>query len=87
MGASNFKVIVVGGGPIGLSAARALDRAGIDFPILEHRSHVIADAGSNLVLMLIGLRAISQLDLHSVLGISSVRASSSCAARGRTCGT
>ncbi|TKA75880.1 hypothetical protein B0A55_04847 [Friedmanniomyces simplex] len=57
MGASNFKVIVVGGGPIGLTAAA------IDFPILEHRSHVIADAGSNLVLMLIGLRAISQLDL------------------------
>ena len=63
MAPSNFKVIIIGGGPVGLTAAHALDRAGIDFLLLEQRPHVVIDAGSNLVLMPIGLRAMSQLDL------------------------
>lgn len=67
MSPSNFKVIVVGGGPVGLTAAQALHRAGIDFVVLERRPHVVIDAGSNLVLSPVGLRAMSQLGLLEAL--------------------
>ena len=67
MAASNFKVIVVGGGPVGLIAALALEKAGIDFVMLERRPNVVIDAGSNLVLLPIGLRAFYQLGLHDQL--------------------
>lgn len=72
MGSNNFKVIVVGGGPVGLTAAHALDKAGIDFLVLEQRREIVIDAGSNLVLSPIGLRAMSQLDLlDSLKAVSS----------------
>ncbi|KAF4983206.1 hypothetical protein FDECE_17355 [Fusarium decemcellulare] len=63
----SFKVIVVGGGPVGLTAAHALSQAGVDFTVLERREHPVIDAGSNLVLTVIGLRALGQLGLlHSL---------------------
>ncbi|KEY63863.1 hypothetical protein S7711_10055 [Stachybotrys chartarum IBT 7711] len=49
--------------PIGLTAAHALTRAGIDFIVLERRDNVVVDAGSNFVLNPEGLRAIAQLNL------------------------
>jgi len=67
MVASNFKVIVVGGGPVGLVAAHSLTQAGIDFVLLESRSSVVLDAGSNLVLTAIGLRVLGQLGLLPAL--------------------
>lgn len=60
---SAFNVIVVGGGPVGLTAAHALSHAGIRFTLLERRESTIIDAGSNLVLLPIGMRALGQLDL------------------------
>ncbi|KAI9170830.1 FAD-dependent monooxygenase sdnN [Paramyrothecium foliicola] len=67
MNTSNFKVIVVGGGPVGLTAAHALTHAGIDFTVLERRDTPIVDAGSNLVLKQQGLRALSQLGMLDAL--------------------
>ena len=67
MAASNFKVIVVGGGPVGLVAAHALSHAGIDFVVLESREHMVIEAGSNLVLTPIGLRVLGQLGLLDAL--------------------
>jgi len=67
MAASNFKAIDVGGGPVGLTAAHALEQAGIDFILLESRSHVILDAGSNLVMSPVGLRALAQLGIFGAL--------------------
>ncbi|KAH8902428.1 FAD/NAD(P)-binding domain-containing protein [Coniochaeta sp. PMI_546] len=64
---TNFKVIVVGGGPVGLTAAHALMRAGIDFVLLESRPDIVIDAGSNLVLQPMGLRLLSQLGLFDAL--------------------
>jgi 2-polyprenyl-6-methoxyphenol hydroxylase-like FAD-dependent oxidoreductase len=58
-----FKVIVVGGGPVGMTAAHALSRANLDFVVLECRVRMVEDAGSNLVLLPIGLRVLSQLGL------------------------
>ncbi|KAK3046456.1 hypothetical protein LTR09_012040 [Extremus antarcticus] len=67
MSANNFRAIVIGGGPVGLTAAHALQRAGIDFLLLERRPHVVIDAGSNLVLNPLGIRALAQLDLAEPL--------------------
>src|SRR5689334_22376519 len=41
-----FKVIVVGGGPVGLTAAHVLAKAGIDFVVLESYHTVTPDRGS-----------------------------------------
>ena len=65
MTSSTFKVIVVGGGPVGLTAAHALSKAGIDFLVLERRPEIIIDAGSNLVLSPVGLRTLMQLGILS----------------------
>lgn len=67
MPTQGFKVIVVGGGPVGLTAAHALSRANIDFVLLERRSSTVIEAGSNLVLNPTGLRALHQLGLGSAL--------------------
>ena len=62
-----MKVIIVGGGPVGLTAAHALSRAGIDFVLLESRPSVVIDAGSNLVLNPMGLRILGQMGLLEAL--------------------
>ena len=67
-----FKCIIVGGGPVGLACAHALSRASLDFVVLESRSKVVLDAGSNLVLLPIGLRVLGQLGmLPAIEAISS----------------
>lgn len=63
MSPNAFRVIVVGGGPVGLTAAHALSRANLDFVVLERRGKIVEDAGSNLVLLPIGLRVLGQLGL------------------------
>ncbi|KAK3360646.1 hypothetical protein B0T25DRAFT_473991 [Lasiosphaeria hispida] len=63
MSSQAFKAIVVGGGPVGLTAAHSLSRANLDFVVLESRPRIVLDAGSNLVLLPIGLRVLSQLGL------------------------
>jgi len=62
-----FKVIIAGGGPVGLTAAHALTRAGIDFVVLESRPSIVIDAGSNLVLLPTGLRLLGQLGMLDAL--------------------
>lgn len=60
---SSFKVIIAGGGPVGLTAAIALSRAGIDFVMLERREEIVIDAGSNLVMLPNGMRILNQMGL------------------------
>ncbi len=62
-----FKVLIVGGGPVGLTAALALSRANIDFILVEKHRQVVSRAGADLVLSPIGLRALSQLGLYDDL--------------------
>ncbi|KAH7322531.1 hypothetical protein B0I35DRAFT_350162 [Stachybotrys elegans] len=63
MASSSFKVIIAGGGPVGLTAAHALSRAGIDFTLLESRDNIVIQAGYNVVLSPLSMRAFGQLDL------------------------
>lgn len=58
-----FKVIIVGGGPVGLTAAHALHHAGIDFVVLEARDSVVLDQGASVVLAPPSLRVMHQLGL------------------------
>ena len=67
MAANQVRVIIVGGGPVGLTAAIALEKAGIDFLLLERRTNIVTNAGSNLVLMPEGLRALAQLGVVDTL--------------------
>jgi 2-polyprenyl-6-methoxyphenol hydroxylase-like FAD-dependent oxidoreductase len=60
---SSFKVIVIGGGPIGLIAAHALYRADIDFVVLERRATIVEDKGASLVLYPTTFRVMYQLGI------------------------
>lgn len=59
--------IVIGGGPVGLIAAHALARAGIDFLLLESRPEIVINTGSDLVLSSSGMRVLNQLGLLDTL--------------------
>lgn len=64
---SKFKVIIIGGGPVGLTAGHALALAGIDFVILERRDSIVLDEGASLVLGPNSLRVMHQLGLLTSL--------------------
>jgi hypothetical protein len=58
-----MKVIIVGGGPAGLTAAHALHHARIDFVLLEKRKGPFVDQGASLVLSPGTLRIMHQFGL------------------------
>lgn len=64
---STFKVIIIGGGPIGLLAAHALYRAGIDFVLLERRQSIVEEQGASIVLYPQTFRVMHQLGILDVL--------------------
>ncbi|KAJ3466680.1 hypothetical protein MRS44_004244 [Fusarium solani] len=67
---SSFKVIVVGGGPMGLTAAHALHLAGIDFVVLERRPNIVEDQGASLVVYPHTFRVLHQFGiLEKVLSV------------------
>ncbi|KAJ8114689.1 hypothetical protein ONZ43_g4842 [Nemania bipapillata] len=45
-----FRAIIIGGGPIGLAIANGLDRAGLDFVILERYPAIASDSGAGIML-------------------------------------
>ncbi len=63
MAKSQFKAIIVGGGPVGLVAAHAFARAGIDFVLLEKGASVYPDLGASLALWPMTLRVLDQLGI------------------------
>ncbi|KAK5993802.1 FAD-dependent monooxygenase sdnN [Cladobotryum mycophilum] len=65
--ASPFRVIIVGGGPVGLTAAHALHLAGVDFVLLERRESIAADEGAAIVIGPPSLRVLAQMGLFDKL--------------------
>lgn len=63
MAEKNFRVIVVGGGPVGLTIAHTLSKAGIDFIVLERRPMIGEDGGASIILSPHGLRIMAQVGL------------------------
>ncbi|KAF3400530.1 FAD-dependent monooxygenase andE [Talaromyces pinophilus] len=60
---SVFKVIIVGGRPVGLAAAHALHLAGIDFLVPERRPAIVEDKGASLIVHPHTLRVLRQFDV------------------------
>lgn len=58
-----FRVIVVGGGLVGLTAAHILTQAGIDFIVLEKHKSVLTSRGTQLALWPQTFRTFDQLGL------------------------
>lgn len=58
-----FKAIIVGGGPVGLTAAHSFSRAGIDYVVLEARNTCFPDTGASLVINPASMRVFHQLGL------------------------
>lgn len=59
-----FRAVIVGGGPVGLTAAHSFALAGIDLIVLEARDTCTPDAGSSLVLNPASLRIFHQFGLE-----------------------
>jgi 2-polyprenyl-6-methoxyphenol hydroxylase-like FAD-dependent oxidoreductase len=58
-----FRVIVAGGGLVGLTTAHILSKAGIDFVVLEQHDNVTPYLGSLLSIMPSTLRVLDQIGL------------------------
>jgi 2-polyprenyl-6-methoxyphenol hydroxylase-like FAD-dependent oxidoreductase len=58
-----FRVVIVGGGPVGLCLAHTLSLAGIDYVLLEQRETVIEKSGFAVALWPHGVRILDQLGM------------------------
>lgn len=58
-----FKVIVCGGGPIGLVVAHALSKANIDYVVLERQDDIVVDLGASTIVWQSTLRIMSQFGI------------------------
>lgn len=63
MTSNQFRVIIIGGGPNGLTAAHSLHLAGIDFLVLERANVVAKDVGASIVLAPQNLRVMHQFGI------------------------
>lgn len=63
MESSDFRIILVGGGPVGLVAAHVFAAAGIDFVLLEQRATIVPPQGAGIVLFPHTQRVLEQLGL------------------------
>jgi 2-polyprenyl-6-methoxyphenol hydroxylase-like FAD-dependent oxidoreductase len=61
MALSKFKVIIVGGGVSGLTLANALERAQVDYVLLESKSEFAPVLGASIALGPNGNRILDQL--------------------------
>nr|BCP96881.1 flavin-containing monooxygenase [Penicillium shearii] len=67
MGAERLKVIIVGGSIAGLTLAHCLDKAGIDYVVLEKRKEITHQEGASILILPHGGRILDQLGMfHSL---------------------
>lgn len=62
-----FKVIIVGGSIAGLSLAHCLDRAGIDYVVLDRQLDLAPQLGASIGIMPNGARILDQLGLFDAV--------------------
>lgn len=62
-----FRVIVAGGGLVGLMAAHILSKAGIDFVVLEKHNTVVPTVGSVMTIWPQTFRILEQLGLNDLV--------------------
>ncbi|KAI1099127.1 putative dehydrogenase [Jackrogersella minutella] len=67
------RVIIAGGGPVGLYAAHALAKANIDYVILEQQSEIIRYKGAGIVLIPNSSRLLDQIRLLKYVEEQAVR--------------
>lgn len=63
MGRSKFRAVIIGGGPVGLTIANGLDRAGLDFVVVERHPSIISESGAGIMLWPHSVRVFDQLGL------------------------
>ncbi|KAI3324574.1 FAD/NAD(P)-binding domain-containing protein [Xylariaceae sp. AK1471] len=63
MSQRKFRAIIIGGGPVGLTIANGLDRAGLDFLILERHPTIASESGAGIMLWPHTVRLFDQLGL------------------------
>ncbi len=56
-----FRVVIVGGGPVGLCLAHSLTLAGIDYVLLESRDVIVEKSGFGLALWPHSVRILDQI--------------------------
>ncbi|KAL8689123.1 MAG: hypothetical protein Q9218_005135 [Villophora microphyllina] len=64
---SSFRIIIVGGSIAGLVLAHCLDRAGIDYVVLEGRDEIAPQVGASVGIMPNGARILDQLALFDMV--------------------
>jgi FAD dependent monooxygenase len=62
-----LRVIIVGGSVAGLTLANCLEKAGIDYVLLERGAEIVYDVGASIGLMANGLRIMDQLDVYEAI--------------------
>ncbi|THC93389.1 hypothetical protein EYZ11_007146 [Aspergillus tanneri] len=63
MASGPFKVIIIGGSIAGLTLAHCLDKAGIDYVVLEKRKEVTPQEGASILILPHGGRILDQLGI------------------------
>ncbi|KAI1361407.1 hypothetical protein F5Y08DRAFT_18118 [Xylaria arbuscula] len=63
MPSSKFRAVIIGGGPIGLTIANGLDRAGIDFLVIERHPTIVSENGAGIMAWPHTTRIFDQLGL------------------------
>ncbi|TGJ88400.1 hypothetical protein E0Z10_g321 [Xylaria hypoxylon] len=66
MSESKFRAIIIGGGPVGLTIANGLDRAGLDFLIIERHTSIVSESGAGIMAWPHTVRIFDQLGLTAV---------------------
>ncbi|KAI0003940.1 hypothetical protein F4779DRAFT_630534 [Xylariaceae sp. FL0662B] len=64
MSGENFRVIIVGAGPVGLYMAHAMERANIQYIVLEQQTNVLNSSGQLLFTWPQTVRLLDQLELY-----------------------
>lgn len=62
-----FKVIIVGGSIAGLTLAHCLDRAGIEYVVLERHEDIAPQLGASVGIMPNGSRILDQIELFDAV--------------------